>query len=644
MLLIEKTEEQYRKNNIFLEQTKSAKTDNEAIFKSGYIKCGAPFFKDALGQPAPFNEDYKHRKNVLKEFFPFDMPPTSKRWRTREKVALVSGVKQQMVEYIKSQQSRKLCEARKTRNTLQKMKFISHNQDLNESTIAEIYQTIQSDYTEFAVNWNLISFNDLHSHHSVPECMGMWYSYLRPDLNREPFSQEESERLESILAQDTFSSWDEIASELDQRSMLQTYVHYQTNFSRLCPSNVRWTLKEDDLLLSAINKYSVNGTVNWGKIGQIIPQRNKTQCYNRYQIIVKCPTTKKGIFSAQEDRAILEFVEQFGENAFKTIPNGFLPGRSSIQIKNHYRIALKHNGTIHPWTKDEDVQLMNFVEENGTEDWSSFAQFIQTHNRLSCRTRYLTITKFLKKNPGSTVADVPTKLKKVTAVTKASEVSNFDRDEIDSREAITRFKMQHFDAYNMLRPTFNFDFNAREINADQSKLLTLMQLLRVEKYDMPDRVSYRFTKSQWNIFKEVMESKLKPEISDEIDFVTKHAQFLMPPNYNTIVGLRYIAIKKHEDQLRGIIGPVVTPTTKYEDALLNFQKIYFSLFYWSAMLSKIKATELNELHFLKTRSKGEASASELMRQFDRRQQSASKSTLKRKSFVDNEHIRAKKAK
>lgn len=604
-ILIGKIDSQYRKNNIFLEEAKSSNGMEETSFKTSYIKCGAPFFKDALGDPAPYNDDYKYRKNRLKEFFPFDLPSSSARWKTREKVALISGVKQQMIEHIKSQQSRRLCEDRMTRETLQKMKFISHSQDLKHSPVIEIYRTVQQEHPDFAINWNLISFSSLQSNHSVSECMGMWYSYLRPDLNREPFSEKENETLEMILTEQNFESWNEIANQLDRRSPLQTFVHFQSVFSRFYPSNVRWTQDEDDKLLNSVDKHSVNGIINWGKVGQLIPLRNKTQCYNRFQIIAKFLTTKKGTFSRQENRAIIEYVEQFGENAFKRIPSEFLPGRSSIQIKNHYQIALKHNGAIHPWTREEDAKLMHYVEKSGTNDWSAFARDLKTHNRLSCRTRYHTITRFLKKNPGSAMADVPTKLKKVTGARRAKESGDSEGEEAnESKTAISKFKSQQPEMFNLFRQLYNFDFSVREIKANNENLLVLMSMFRIQKYKIPDRRVHQFTSGQLLKFSEIMELNVRENVAAEIKFAREHSHFLMPPNYNTIVGLRYITIKKHEEPLNDETDdetvPVTTPSKHYRDALLDFQKLYFSLFYWSAMLTKIEANEANSIHFMKS--------------------------------------------
>lgn len=626
LYLIKKIDAQYAINRSFLERAKSNDKKSSDSFKSSYIKCGAPFFKDALGVSAPFNEDYKFRKTTLKEFFPFDLQLTSSRWKTKEKVALLNGVKTQMINHIKSQQSRKLCEdSRRTRGKAQKLKFISRNSDLEQSPMMEIYKTIVNDYPDFSINWNIVSFKDLQSNHSVSECMGMWFSYLRPDINREPFTEEENLTMANAMTDPEQKNWNQIASMLDRRSSLQAFIQFHSTFARLCPSNIRWTDDEDNKLLASIDKYSCNGVVNWGKVGQVLPSRNKTQCYNRYQIIINTQGVKKGVFSRQEDRAILSFISRMGESSFSKMPKDFLPGRSLIQIKNHYNVALKHQGTVHPWTREEDKMLVEYVEKNGTNGWSEIAGMLQTHNRLSCRTRFLTINKYLTKYPDKTLEDVPSKVKRLTAVQKAarseSEVEEVTPDEKHVRSrgmgliTFERYKVKEATMYKLMRTTFNFDFGARKLSVDNLKLLVLKELFKADIGKI-DRRAYMLTSSQQQKFREILTFQLDKRFLKEIKFATRHTQFLMPPNYNTCVGLRAVTITMHEQPSKEN-EEIKFPSPQYREELVNFQKLFFSLFYWSAMLAKLDKDELNRIHFLKY-PKPNMTATEIYRSLNKR--------------------------
>lgn len=629
--IIEKIDGKFTRNNIFLEQAKYSGSKDSTCYKS-YIKCGAPFFKDALGTSAPFNEDYKLRRKCH-EFFPFDLPETRSRWKTKEKVALITGIKEQMISHIKSQQSRNLCGAtRQTRGKFQKLKFISKSLDLQNSSMVDIYESVQKDYQDFTINWNLISFSSLQSNHSVPECMGMWFSYLRPDINREPFTDEENQRLANILVNNDFNSWEDIAAQLDRRTSLQTFVYFHANFGRYYPSHIRWTKDEDAKLLQSIEKHSVNNVINWSKVGQILPTRNKSQCYNRYQVLVKSQSLKKGVFDLKENRTILEYVKAHGENALKQMPKNILPGRSLLQVKSHYNHALKHKGTVHPWTREEDKKLVDFVSKDGTNNWRGIAEILKTHSRVSCRTRYFTISKFLANNKDKTIADVPSKHKKKTGVQKAAEENQSEDEDIEMLEndsasneikdnktrAIEKFKKQQPKMFKLMSTTFSYDLSAREISTDNTKLLVLMCLLKFEEKALSTRRPYLFTPNQLDKLREIAQLELNDTLLNEVRFVTTHTQFLLPPNYNTTVGLRAIEIKMQDETFdKDSVTTSTQPNSAYSEALENFQKLFFSLFYWSAMLKKVDIDKLNEIHFMKYPKKG-MSASDIFNQLSQR--------------------------
>ncbi|CAG9804604.1 unnamed protein product [Chironomus riparius] len=591
----------------FLQDAKSNDVKDAMTFKTTYIRCGRPYFKDALYYPAPENEDFKYRKNVLQEFFPFDLPTACIKWRTKEKVSLVNGIKTQMINHIKLQQSKKICQdSKKTRGKMQKLRFISNNQDLNDMTISNIYETIQSDHPDFQINWNLISFNDLQSTHSVTECMGMWYSYLKPDINRDPFSDEEIAIMSHWATEYKYQNWEEIAQQLDRRTSLQTFSFFSSECSRLCPANVRWTPEEDELLLETVKKFERANVILWNRVGCLVPNRNKTQCYNRYLILNQNVNRKKGVFSAQENRILLNYVAKYGDDLSK-FPEDLLPNRSIIQIKNHYNVALKHKGKVNPWTLEEDKKLMEFVKDKGTNDWKGISDILQTHNRLSCRTRYLTISKFLAKNPELSIEDVPSRLKKVTAVHKA--VNSEDEDDPETmkptknRKVVTRyksfgvltfeeFKMKNLQLYNLMKTAYNYQLVPKELNPDTNNFLLFKSLLGIEHYGLQKKFALSFTNQQYSKINEILASKLDKEMDKEITRVKKESIFMVPVNYYTAVGLRSVAIKIHEDTIDTDEKTDTKHSKKYDEALKNFQQLFTSLFYWPAMLSKLSFNEL----------------------------------------------------
>lgn len=605
--LIEKIEEKFRLNNVYLEMARGNDKKDSAHFRQSYNKCGAPFFKDAHSESAPINEDYRYRRNILKEFFPFDQPKTKTKWKTSEKVKLIEGVKSQMVNHIVSEQSKKVCvDARKTRGTLQKLKFISNNSDLKEASITSIHKTIKENYPNFQINWNLISFNDLNSNHSVTECMGMWFSSLNPDLNREPFTDEEDNLILQALSEDSYETWQEISERLNNRSALQTFIRYTTTYVKHCPAGVRWTQEEDETLMDLIAKYSIDTSINWTKIGQEFPLRSKLQCYNRYLTLRKS-AGKKGAFSAKEDKVILDFVNKYGEDYFcnAKIPTNIIPGRSMTQIRTHFMCSLRNSGKFLPWTKEEDRQLVEFVNQNGF-DWSKIAKELKTHSRISCRTRYQTIKKYLDKNPNQTVDDVPIKYKSVGIIKKFEKINSGevedleidDQDEKPKRESnVSKLQRMNFELYKMLLTCFNLDFTKRDLKIDDQKTLVLMNLFDIPKKYLATKRTYLFTKDQLKIIENLKTLEINENLKNEIEIIKSNTDFKMPPNYNSSIGLRAVYIKVQNRESNE--NREENEENVDQKALENFRKKFFSLFYWTAVMSRMRYDQLKEISYIK---------------------------------------------
>lgn len=602
--LLSKVNEKFRINNMYLEMTRSDRNDCSSQSKRTYSKCGIPFFKDAHGDPCPSNEDYRYRKNVLKEFFPYEQPETRVKWHTNEKVKLIQGVRQQMISHIVAEQSMKLCNdsARRTRCQLQKLKFITNNKDLQSASFTSLYKTIQESFPDFSINWNILSFGDLNSTHSVSECKGMWYSYLNPDINRDPFSEDETHMIVNSVSEDTFQSWQDIAALLDNRSALQTYLRYTSICMKLCPGHVRWTSEEDQQLLDSIEKYSVGPqkTINWTKIGQDFPMRSKTQCYNRYLIICKYSKSKRGAFSQEEDLMILEFVNKHGEANISKMPTHYIHGRSITQIRNRYNMNLKKVAQVKPWTRDEDQMLMDFVDKNGC-DFAKFATTVETHTRISCRTRYQTIKKFLDKNPNKTVADVPSRAK-TTKQARFTEESSGNADEfviieLDEPEKLSvvnrnveKLRREHFELYCMFLPCFNLDFKHERPNVDDRNVITLFNVLKVQPLELRNFRKVTCSSDQLEVFDRLKKSFTQSNVSAAVNV-------MIPPCFSAAAALRALYVKT-KDVSR------ITNESKNEEAdenyskhLEEFQQRFITMFYWTALAARINLEELKQITY-----------------------------------------------
>lgn len=261
-------------------------------------------------------------------------------------------------------------------------------------------------------------------------------------------------------------------------------------------------------------------------------------------------------------------VKEYGQN-FNNFPTNLLRGRSAVQIRSRYNNVLKHVGKREHWTLEHDINLMQLVAKYGESDWAQISDKIQFHNRTSCRSRYTTIVKFLKKHPNSKVEDVPRRKRAFsTNVTADNWMETIIRekhrdlvDEIDDGDDFVYTKDRTYSAvtanaignsyYKYFRYAYNFRFGER-IMANENlfeNLQIVCQLL-----DAPGSRNRALPCEDFDgSFSDYVTcTAAVPRITLECDFANSLLQmarndFLFPINLNTIIGLRAFVVLFESD-------------------------------------------------------------------------------------------------
>ena len=91
-----------------------------------------------------------------------------------------------------------------------------------------------------------------------------------------------------------------------------------------------WNEQEDNMLRELIAQYGKQ----WSVIASHIPNRTATQIAARWEKCIN-PKLTKGPFNAEEDRLIIEFVEEFGCHAWPKITS-VLPHRTPKQCRERW--------------------------------------------------------------------------------------------------------------------------------------------------------------------------------------------------------------------------------------------------------------------------------------------------------------------
>lgn len=385
--LRDQCQQRYQANQKKIDETHNTKICRivKGKFNSFYF-TGAPYFKNRSYFAASPNTDYLHRKNELRELFPMDLT-TLNTWTSNDKTLLILGVKQQMITNLKISD-----------------RYVDIA-ELNRKPIARVNEMV--DHFQFKINWNKIVFDVMKERHSASECIAMWNVCLHPDLRRAPWSSIEDAQLLQACERFDYQNWAAIAMEVPYRSSFQCFLRYEVALSEKNQvKNTRWTPDEDNLLLRLIDKFRIGQTIPWIKIAEKMKNRNQTQVYQRWLYTVN-PDIKKGRFTKEEDCILMAAVVQYG-NRISDLPPNLLPGRTQQQLRHRYNNVLKLSGTLSDWTLEEDQKLWEFAEQKGAV-WSEIAKTIGNHTRQSCRQRYLTLKKYLAKDPKNTLESAPRK-------------------------------------------------------------------------------------------------------------------------------------------------------------------------------------------------------------------------------------------
>jgi hypothetical protein len=100
-----------------------------------------------------------------------------------------------------------------------------------------------------------------------------------------------------------------------------------------------------------------HGEGKWHLLADELPGRTARQCRERWLSYLS-PHVVNGAWTADEDRLLLTKAEELGHQ-WKTLERLF-PGRSNINIKNHWRQLTKKAATIEAQSKKKSDGLLVF--------------------------------------------------------------------------------------------------------------------------------------------------------------------------------------------------------------------------------------------------------------------------------------------
>ncbi|XP_069799297.1 snRNA-activating protein complex subunit 4 isoform X2 [Dendropsophus ebraccatus] len=356
-----------------------------------------PYFKDKVtGVGPPANPEMIERSShIVKNFKEL----CCKKWRTNDKEelrkAVLSDGLQRMIqpklfklEYLQQKRDAAKSDIDKKILTKQIQEVEREIDDVNRLPEETLLGKRTDDH-----DWEKISNVNFEGIHSADRISKIWMNHLHPDINNQPWKEDENKKLQEIAEKHNFVNWELIAEELATNrtafQCLQQYQLHNKDFKRK-----EFTKEEDEMLMQFVQRMRVGLHIPYRKISYFMEGRDSMQLLHRWS---KCldPSLKKGHWSKEEDERLLKAVEKYGEKDWYKIRLE-VPGRTDIQCRERYCKGLHKDIKKGKWTREEEDKLVELTKKYGVGHWAKVGRELTHRTGSQCLSKWKYISGYFK--------------------------------------------------------------------------------------------------------------------------------------------------------------------------------------------------------------------------------------------------------
>lgn len=163
----------------------------------------------------------------------------------------------------------------------------------------------------------------------------------------------------------------------------------------------KWSAEEDHQLCTAVNKFEGR---NWKQIAEFVPNRNHTQCLQRWAKVL-APDLRKGQWTSEEDANLVACVTGMANEAEGLINNwaevaDMIKGRTTKQCRerwfNHLDPSIKRGN----YTEEEDKLILEQQALIGNR-WSVISGMLPGRTEDAVKIRWKTLTRPFSSTPSN---------------------------------------------------------------------------------------------------------------------------------------------------------------------------------------------------------------------------------------------------
>lgn len=194
-------------------------------------------------------------------------------------------------------------------------------------------------------DWDSVA-DELNSNRLPWQCCSRYHQeFGHSHSSLKPMSEDDMEKIIEVINLcriGNFVPWNQVMYFVQNHSLLQVKYQWHKLLSER-RSSQPWTHQEDVLLLNLVDKF---GDRDWNRIANYVPGRSNKGCRERYTMRLRFEKRAVGAWLRKEDETLLSLINRYGTNW--SLISTYLPERNNHQLRNRYELLKRDANRVCP--------------------------------------------------------------------------------------------------------------------------------------------------------------------------------------------------------------------------------------------------------------------------------------------------------